>query len=295
MNPTQALCRCCGSEDSHFLVGGLDSIYARQQYDVVVCEKCGNGITLPVETQTNLDRLYGETYLYPVHECVIGEKRYRAEGLARFLRQHYPAAKYPSVLEIGCMFGYLMESLRPDYRVKGIDLGAEAIRFCQARGLDAEEVSVEEYLRRSPERFDLIVLSHVFEHLVEPDIVLRQLKERLHPGGRIVLLVPNRDSIARKLSGRNWGWWQVPVHIHHFNEQALRAISAREGLQTEQVRYRGGDSLMWILTFMKLFGVSGKGQKTLSGFQRLLIRSWSAIARYWYAIGNEELTIILRA
>ena len=56
-------------------------------------------------------------------------KRYRAEGLARFLRQHYPAAQYSNVLEIGCMFGYLMEALRRDYRVKGIDLGTEAIRF----------------------------------------------------------------------------------------------------------------------------------------------------------------------
>jgi SAM-dependent methyltransferase len=293
MSEAPVTCRCCGSQQQHFLVGGLDSIYARRHYEVVVCDQCGNGITLPVETQASLDELYADTYLYPVHECVIGEKRYRAEGLARFLRQQYPASGHARVLEIGCMFGYLMEALQPDYRVKGIDLGTEAIRFCRERGLDAEEISVEDYLRKPAERFDLIILSHVFEHLVEPDVVLRQLKERLNPNGRIVLLIPNRDSIARKVGGRNWGWWQVPVHIHHFTENALRALAAREGFRTAQVRYRGGDSLMWVLTFMKLFGVSGKGQKQLGGFQRLLLRTWSGVGRYWYPIGNEELTVVL--
>lgn len=293
MSQAPVTCRCCGSQQQHFLVGGLDSIYARRTYEVVVCEQCGNGITVPAETQASLDRLYAETYLYPVHECVIGEKRYRAEGLARFLRQHYPAAQYSNVLEIGCMFGYLMEALRRDYRVKGIDLGTEAIRFCRERGLDAEEISVEDYLKKPAERFDLIILSHVFEHLVEPEVVLRQLKNRLTPNGRIVLLVPNRNSIARKVGGRNWGWWQVPVHIHHFTENALHALATREGLDTERVRYRGGDSLMWVLTFMKLFGISGKGQSSLSATQRWFLRSWSAVARYWYAIGNEEIAVVL--
>ena len=82
MNNAPVTCRCCGSQQQRFLVGGLDSIYARRTYDVVVCEQCGNGITVPVETQASLDRLYAETYLYPVHECVIAERRYRADGLA---------------------------------------------------------------------------------------------------------------------------------------------------------------------------------------------------------------------
>jgi SAM-dependent methyltransferase len=288
-------CRCCGATDTRFLTGKQRSIYATRDYDIVVCRRCGNGITVPVETQATLDALYEATYLYPVHECVIGEKRYRAKALGKFIRIYYPATAYPSVLEIGCMFGYLMESLKPWYRVKGIDLGSEAIRFCKKRGLEAEEVAVEEYLQHSKEQFDLIVLSHVFEHLVEPDRVLTQLKDRLKPGGRIIILVPNRDSVARRLSRRFWGWWQVPVHIHHFNESALRALAAREQLEVEHVRYRGGDSLMWVLTFMKLFGVSGKEQRRLTAFQRFVLRSWSLVGRYWYAISNEEIGVVLKA
>ena len=50
---------------------------------------------------------------------------------------------------------------------------------------------------------------------------------------------------------------------------------------------------MWVLTFMKLFGVSGKGQSSLSATQRWFLRSWSAVARYWYALGNEEIAVVL--
>ena len=134
------------------------------------------------------------------------------------------------------MFGYLMEELRSNYLVKGIEIGTQAVRHCQARGLDAAQISLESYLQTDEATFDIIIMSHVLEHLRHPDKDLQKLRDRLNPGGVLVILVPNHDSISARLFGRYWGWWQVPVHFNHFNRSALEHLARRSGYHVNRVR-----------------------------------------------------------
>jgi SAM-dependent methyltransferase len=217
----------------------------------------------------------------------------RAKGLAGYIKMNSWVKKDSSVLEAGCMYGYLLDELKDSCNVKGIEIGAESVDFCKKKGLDVTDISLEDFLQTSSEKFDTIILSHVFEHLTEPDKVLFQINNHLNPGGTVILSVPNSGSVTRKLFGRYWGWWQVPVHINHFNEQALRRMASINNFKVESIRYMGGDSLMLLLNFINLFGFRKK--ESQSGiFQKFVILFFTTFLRYWYFVGNEELTMVLK-
>jgi 2-polyprenyl-3-methyl-5-hydroxy-6-metoxy-1,4-benzoquinol methylase len=247
---------------------------------------------MPVIGKNELEKLYSTIYLYPIHLLALGEKRYRARQMARFVRKSAPAGSHRTLLEVGCMFGCLLEELRSEYAVKGIEIGAESVRCCQANGLDVNDVSLEDYLSSSTEKFDIIVLSHVLEHLLHPDDSLRRLRSRLNPGGRLIIAVPNHESICASLFGRYWGWWQVPVHINHFNRSAIEQLARRTGVEVKGTRFKGGDGLMLLLNFINLFRFKNDS-KPPGTFQQLIIRLTTVLLRYWYVVGNEELTVVL--
>ena len=275
------------------MYSGLKSVYTSRPYSVVICTNCSNGITSPAVDKLELNQIYSETYLYPVHLLALGEKKYRARSMAKFVKQNSPAKTHPKVLEVGCMFGYLLQELEDEYKVKGIDIGRDAVKYCRNHGLDVDDTSIENFISNSNEQFDIIILSHVLEHLLKPDEVLLDLQNHLNPGGNIYILVPNYKSISPKIFGKYWGWWQVPVHINHFNEQSLMSLAEISGYQKHHSRFKGGDSLMLLLNLINLF--SFRNNKSEPGFfQKMIIGFFTNIFRYWYLIGNEELTMLIK-
>lgn len=54
------------------------------------------------------------------------------------------------------------------------------------------------------EKFDLIYLEHVLEHLPNTNSIIGQFKQLLNPGGIIYLVVPNHGSYAAKKKKLNW-------------------------------------------------------------------------------------------
>lgn len=293
MSSINISCSCCNNKSGKIVHTGLRSVYTATPYSVVICDNCSNGITDPPVDKAELQKIYSQTYLYPIHLLALGEKKYRARAMAKFIRTNAPSVSHKKVLEIGCMFGYLLQELKSEYHVKGIDIGQDAVTYCKTNNLDVDDISIEDYISNSREKFDIIVISHVLEHLLRPDQVLNQLHERLNPGGKIFILVPNYKSITAKVFGSSWGWWQVPVHINHFNKKSLSVLAHNSGFEVEQTRLKGGDSLMLLLNFINLFSFKNKNHAP-GIFQKMIIGIFTNIFRYWYLLGNEELTLIIK-
>ena len=49
-------------------------------------------------------------------------------------------------------------------------------------------------------------------------------------------------------SPQSWGWYQVPVHLFHFSQPALRALAQDAGFSVDQLSAHGGDSLFVLMT-----------------------------------------------
>jgi SAM-dependent methyltransferase len=100
--------------------------------------------------------------------------------------------------------------------------------------------------------FDLITLNQVIEHVPDPAALLRVVRDRLAPGGCIVLSFPNVSSWQRRLSGTRWINWHVPYHQHHFNRRSFALLARQQGY--EVVNARSITPNLWTLLQLRAMG-----------------------------------------
>jgi SAM-dependent methyltransferase len=140
------------------------------------------------------------------------------------------------ILEIGSGTGANLELLAGFGHVLGLEMADDAIRLAQQRaGAAASRVSLRqgrcpEDLPRLPQRFDLICLFDVLEHIEEDELSLAKLKQLLKPGGRLLMTVPAYP----------WMWGPHDVHVHHKRRYTRRSLldrCSRAGLAVTRVSH----------------------------------------------------------
>lgn len=107
-----------------------------------------------------------------------------------------------NILELGYGEGNFTEELVRRKFLPTIIDGSE-ILLNIAKKKFGSKINVENELFenfKSEEKFDVIIATHVLEHVDDPIFLLKKLKENLTERGRIIIIVPNSNSIHRKLS-----------------------------------------------------------------------------------------------
>jgi SAM-dependent methyltransferase len=174
-------------------------------------------------------------------------RRDRVGALARACLRDSPPGEI-RLLDLGCGWGALLvdliASLPGDVAGRcvphGIEISGELARISaerlEALGGSCVNESALEGLERFPgDTFSLIVMSSFLEHEVNPLPLLRRCRERLRPGGRIVLKVPNFASLNRRMRGAQWCGFRWPDHVNHFTPGTLTAMVRQAGLEVERM------------------------------------------------------------
>lgn len=122
------------------------------------------------------------------------------------------------------------------WTVLGLERSAESARAASAIHRLPVVVGPLEAIREGA-TFDLIVLHHVLEHLPDPLAVLQACRQRLAPGGRVVIAVPNFASWQRRFAGPYWVHLDVPRHLGHFTPRSLERALRSAGLRPLRVGF----------------------------------------------------------
>jgi 2-polyprenyl-3-methyl-5-hydroxy-6-metoxy-1,4-benzoquinol methylase len=133
-----------------------------------------------------------------MHHANLKSSRYEISTNGdRFSRNHLfieEARNYRNILECGCSTGFLSRQLAAGgSRVVGIEIDTEAAekarQFCdRVLSLDLNQPDWSQVVG---EQFDLVTYGDVLEHLLEPQAVLRETRNVLVPGGRVLISLPN--------------------------------------------------------------------------------------------------------
>lgn len=89
-------------------------------------------------------------------------------------------------------------------------------------------------------RYDLITFHHSFEHMPDPESVLRKVKKILNPDGVCLIRIPVCECEAWDVYHENWYQIDAPRHYYLYTERALRMLCERAGLQIYKVVYDSG-------------------------------------------------------
>jgi SAM-dependent methyltransferase len=137
------------------------------------------------------------------------------------------------VLEIGCASGHSLAYFKQQGSelVVGVEIFPEVAKIARDR-TDIDDVivgNIEEIELNYPEGyFDMIVASHVLEHVTDPWMVLGKIIKYLKPGGQLIGSLPNVRYIGVSLPLLFMGNWKYQdagiLDITHFRFFTLSTI-----------------------------------------------------------------------
>ena len=138
------------------------------------------------------------------------------------------------LLDLGCGNGeFLLRARSAGWDVVGVDFDSKAVEAARGQGLNVLLGGVES-LDPSVEKFDVITLANVIEHVHQAGDVLRACCKLLKPGGRLWIETPNIDSFGHRRFARHWRGLEPPRHLVIFNWSSLEALLLEAGFHLEQ-------------------------------------------------------------
>jgi 2-polyprenyl-3-methyl-5-hydroxy-6-metoxy-1,4-benzoquinol methylase len=168
------------------------------------------------------------------------------------------------VLDVGCgNGGFLCLAKEIGWQVYGIDMDPKAVEMARSRGLNVECGGIE-LLSHESQKYDVITLSHVIEHVHDPLDLLHQLYRLLKPGGVLWIETPNLRSLGYKYFKSSWRGLESPRHLVLFDSISLIDILSKVGFISIKQRWRG---LVAIAIFAVSDAIKGGGQ-TLENVSR---------------------------
>jgi SAM-dependent methyltransferase len=137
-----------------------------------------------------------------------------------------------SVLDVGCATGsFLLYAQRRGWSVAGVEI-AEYARSLAERRLGVPLATSLDELPSSG-RYDLVTLHHVLEHIEDPQPFLQAIRPRV--GRRLLIEVPNFDSLAARAHGPRWRDLRPDQHLFHYTRQTLPPLLRRAGFTPLEV------------------------------------------------------------
>ncbi len=210
--------------------------FAVNEYKLRYCDNCDVVYLDPLPTETDLRRMYEES-------AQFNDAHYTdAERVERILDYYSSALLRLGLVRGGMRLLEVGAGLAWVARVcKRIDAGIATVAQDVSREAAGACPWVDRYfvgpLDSLPQRdrFDLISLTHVIEHLVDPPAVLRRLSGLLAPGGNIFVTAPYRPSgwsPDRRMRGwAEYSYLHVPAHITYFSRRWFELFAPPLGLR----------------------------------------------------------------
>ena len=252
-------CRACGEKSHLSTVGDVAPTHPgpfhTAEFSLILCPECESVYLDPAPDTDDLRVLYEESVQF-------ADDHYTSpEQVARIL-EYYGSAirnlgllpdRNARVLEIGAGFAWVSRASKdasPSCKTVAQDVSAECAERCS--WVDRYHVgSLEEMPQMEP--FDLASMTHVIEHLVEPEAMLRSVSQRLKPAGKLFVTAPYRPTGWKPGKGiepwKSYSYLHVPAHVTYFSRQWFTRVAPRHGMRVVHwdARHEDGQAFELVL------------------------------------------------
>ena len=199
--------------------------------DIYACTACGLAFVHPVP---NAAGVYTQDY-FAGAACGFGYVNYDQDKapMAAALRRHLRAIEVLTprrarLLDVGAATGvFISLAQQHGFDARGIEISDYAAQEARRKGLAVATGTLADL--PPSERFDVITMLDVIEHMPDPRRDLALARERLHDGGVLAISTLDAGSAYARLMGRRWNQIAPPEHLHYFNRVALRILLERAG------------------------------------------------------------------
>jgi len=151
-------------------------------------------------------------------------------------------------LDVGCWTGNLGKALIVEKHcvVDGVDVRADVLKKAEKNGyrktylinFNNEEINFEQL----NQKYDVIICADILEHLINPEIVLKNLIKMISPNGKIIISLPNVAFLLNRillLLGK-WEYREFgtldKTHLRFYTISSLARMVESVGLEIESIK-----------------------------------------------------------
>ncbi len=195
----------------------------RHHPPIYACDDCGLLFQWPMPPADALEAAYAavEDPLY------MAERENRILTFRNVIRTLGPAGGR-RLLDVGAYCGYFLEVARESgFRAEGLELSRWAANHARAQGFTVHGEPLE-VRASSADRYHVLTMWDVVEHLPDPRSELAAAFQLLRPGGELhVSTIDARSAVARLL-GPRWPWL-MHMHLVYFDRRTLPRLLEEVG------------------------------------------------------------------
>lgn len=197
------------------------------------CRRCGTVLRNPRLPAAYRLQRYEEGPLTAAQTQLTVKSRVHYAYMVRLIERLRPPAGR-RLLDFGCgSGGFLLAARAAGFDVVGLELSRGLARYVeQTHGIPVFQGLVTDP-SFSDQRFDVILSSQVFEHLLDPRETLADLRRHLNPGGLLLIEVPNLLDTRERLRR---GSLMDDSHLFYFSAGSLSRLLRNGGFEVLRVQ-----------------------------------------------------------
>lgn len=275
-------CPVCNNEKLNPFLSCIDYTVSRETFKIAQCAACGFMFTNPRPDENEIGKYYqAEEYISHsdtskgiVNKLYQIVRNYTITQKIKLINKLIgPSPASRNILDIGCGTGEFLNACKENgWQTTGIEPSAIARKNAQQK-YNISPLSKEQLFDIRENKFDVITLWHVLEHIYQLDKTIEQIDRVLSNKGTLIIAVPNCNSFDAKKYGVYWAAWDLPRHIFHFTKTDIEILFKKYDFVLSEVLPMKFDSF-----YVSLLSEKYKSGNTnfLSGFWNGLMSNLSA-------------------
>ncbi|MDA3781230.1 MAG: class I SAM-dependent methyltransferase [Bacteroidales bacterium] len=203
------------------------------EISTVICMECGLIFANPRFNQESYIKFYDSEYrcLYSssamATEVFWANQKKQGKKIFDYLSK-IREIKNLDIAEIGVGAGGILKYFQEkENNVAGVDFGQEYLSYGKKNGLNLIQGGIDE-LAKKKLKFDLVIYSHVFEHILDLEKELKSVKKILRKDGILYIEVPGVKNLDRSYEMDFLKSLQN-AHVYYFTLNSLKNILSRNG------------------------------------------------------------------
>ena len=208
--------------------GAANLLFTKNGFGHVRCN-CGMVYVNPMLSDAARNALYGADEAWTKVQANETEQRFRRKLFEYGLERVTDARDGDSLLDVGCGPGLFMEVARAKgWQVAGVEINAHWGNKLKQTGERICIGAFEDAVLPNG-AYDCISMWDVLEHVPYPYLFIRKACKLLAPGGKLLLLVPNFDSLANRMLHEKSRSFDGAQHVNLYTEKTLTRSLDDEG------------------------------------------------------------------
>ncbi len=176
------------------------TFFNNKRFDYIRCTLCQTVYINPIPTDEDYLAMYSSSYQSGADLTIHGDPETKQSGLRYCYQNQWDMitkwVQSPVILDYGCgSANFLFNSIQRGFHCDGAEYNPSLVAELKAAIPQANFYTIDEvFMGIIPRTYNVIRMSNVFEHLVDPVSVMSQLKNLLTEDGIILVEGPIEDN-----------------------------------------------------------------------------------------------------